>query len=101
MLWAVSVNGRPVTARQADNITLIPLPGGTDPNVPVEVSLRLGKPSVSKSNPRLALPIVDAPVLKTQWNIVGDEKRVLVLFTPGKKEGEFNKMMEIKFVKRD
>ena len=25
---------------------LIPLPGGTDPNIPMEVSLRLGKPRV-------------------------------------------------------
>ncbi len=77
-LWEVSVNGQPVTARQADDATLIPLPGGTDPNIPVEVSLRLGKPTVDESNPELALPIVFAPVLKTQWNIVGDEKHVLV-----------------------
>ena len=44
-LWAVSVNGRPVTARQAGDATLIPLPGGADPNEPIEVSLRLGKPA--------------------------------------------------------
>ncbi len=77
-LWAVSVNGQPVTARQADDATLIPLPGGTDPNVPIEVSLRLGKPTVSESQPQLTLPVVLAPVLKTQWNITGDEKHVLV-----------------------
>ncbi|MGB7343019.1 MAG: hypothetical protein WBD20_02295, partial [Pirellulaceae bacterium] len=77
-LWEVSVNGQPVTARQADDATLIPLPGGTDPNIPVEVRLRLGKPAVYESYPELALPVVDAPILKTQWNIVGDERRVLV-----------------------
>ena len=77
-LWEVSVNGQPVTARQADDATLIPLPGGTDPNSPMEVRLRLGKPSVNESNPRLSLPIVDAPVLKTQWKITGDEKHLLV-----------------------
>jgi hypothetical protein len=77
-LWEATVNGQPVTARQADDATLIPLPGGTDPNLPVEVRLRLGKPTVDESNPRLTLPIVFAPVLKTQWNIVGDEKYVLV-----------------------
>jgi len=77
-LWEVSVNGQPVTARQAGDATLIPLPGGTDPNVPVEVSLRLGKPTVDETKPQLALPVVYAPVLKTQWNILGDEKRVLV-----------------------
>ncbi|MCS7469601.1 hypothetical protein NZK35_23370 [Stieleria sp. ICT_E10.1] len=77
-LWAVSVGGRPVTARQSDEATLIPIPGGTDPNVPVEVSLRLGKPAVHQSRPELALPTVFAPILKTQWNVTGDEKYVLV-----------------------
>jgi len=77
-LWEVSVNGRPYTARQTDEATLIPLPGGVDPNVPIEVRLRLGKPSVSASRPELSLPIVYAPVLKTNWKIYGDEQRVLV-----------------------
>ena len=77
-LWAVSVNGAPVTARQADDATLIPLPGGTDPNTPVEVRLRLGKPAVEETHPELALPVIFAPVLKTQWNISGDEKHVLI-----------------------
>ena len=76
-LWEVSVDGKPVTARQADTFTLIPLPGGADPNVPVEVRLRLGKPSVSESRPMLALPSVDAPLLKVEWSIAGDENRVL------------------------
>lgn len=77
-LWAVSVNGQPVTARKADDATLIPLPGGTDPNVPIAVSLRLGKPTVSQSSAILSLPVVDAPVLKTQWEVTGDENYVLV-----------------------
>lgn len=77
-LWAVSVNGLPVTARQAGDATLIPLPGGADPNTPVEVRLRLGKTAVNETNAELALPIVFAPVLKTQWNISGDENHVLI-----------------------
>ncbi|MBL8812763.1 MAG: hypothetical protein JNM43_21540 [Planctomycetaceae bacterium] len=77
-LWAVTVNGAPVTARQADDATLIPLPGGVDPNSPVEVRLRLGKPAVEKTRPELMLPLIDAPVLKTQWSISGDEKHVLL-----------------------
>jgi len=77
-LWEVSVDGQPVTARQADNATLIPLPGGMDPNIPVKVRLRLGKPTVSETSPVLTLPIVFAPVLKTEWDISGDEQRVLV-----------------------
>lgn len=77
-LWEVSVDGQVVTARQADDATLIPLPGGADPNIPIEVRLRLGKPTVDESDPELALPLVLTPVLKTQWNVVGDEKHVLV-----------------------
>ena len=77
-LWSVSVNGEAVTARQADDATLIPLPGGTDPNVPTEVRLRLGKPIVEGSQPELTLPVVFAPILKTQWDVTGDEHHVLV-----------------------
>ncbi len=77
-LWAVSVNGRPVTARQAGDDTLIPLPGGADPNAPIEVSLRLGKPAQAKGHASLKLPTVFAPVLKTQWNVQGDENHVLI-----------------------
>jgi len=77
-LWAVAVNGQPVTARQSAEETLIPLPGGSDPNAPVQVSLRLGKPTISEASAELTLPVVMAPVLKTQWSIRGDEQRVLV-----------------------
>ena len=77
-LWAVSVNGRPVTARQAGDETLIPLPGGADPNTPIEVSLRLGKPALDKGRASLKLPTVFAPVLKTQWNVHADQNHVLI-----------------------
>jgi hypothetical protein len=77
-LWEVAVNGRPVTARQAGDATLIPLPGGADPNVPIEVSLRLGKPALEKGSALLALPTVFAPVLKTQWNVRANEQHVLI-----------------------
>jgi hypothetical protein len=77
-LWAVAVNGRPVTARQAGDATLIPLPGGADPNEPIEVSLRLGKPASDKNRASVVLPTVFAPVLKTQWNLKGDENHVLI-----------------------
>jgi hypothetical protein len=81
-LWAVTVNGQPVTARKTGNETLIPLPGAADPNSPVEVSLRLGKPAVDESYAELLLPVVYAPVLKTQWNLQGDENYAL-LFSDG------------------
>lgn len=76
-LWSISVDGQPVTAKESEGRLLVPLPGG-DPNKAVEVKLRFGKPSVKGKNPRLALPLVSAPILKTDWHIRGDEKHVLV-----------------------
>jgi hypothetical protein len=76
-LWAVSVNGQPVTARQTGADTLIPLPSAADPNVPVEVSLRLGKPAVEDAYAELLLPIIDSPVLKTKWSLHSDDNYVL------------------------
>ena len=76
-LWEVSVDGKPVTARETGDFTLIPLPSTSDPNLPVEVSLRLGKPAVDEAMPDLSLPVLSAPVLKTQWTIAGDDQRVI------------------------
>lgn len=77
-LWSIRVDGAAVTARRSGDETLIPLPGNADPNHPVEVSLRLGKPAENVGATTLALPIVFAPVLKTQWNVDGDENHVIV-----------------------
>ena len=77
-LWAVSVAGKPVTARQAGESTLIPLPAVTDSNAPSEVRLRLGRPVVEGENPTLQLPRVTVPVLKTEWSLIPDENYVLV-----------------------
>jgi len=77
-LWSVTVGGKSVTARAAGDDTLIPLPGGADPNQVVEVQLRLGRPVVEGADPILTLPLVDAPVLKTEWKIFGDERHQLV-----------------------
>ncbi|MEZ6077352.1 MAG: hypothetical protein R3C56_17280 [Pirellulaceae bacterium] len=77
-LWAVSVNGQPVTGAASGR-------GYTDsparwngPQYSSRSQSAFGKPAVDESNPQLALPIVFAPVLKTQWNVVGDEKHVLI-----------------------
>lgn len=76
-LWDVSVDGKPVNARQTKEATLIPLPGG-DPNRPIPVTLRISKPAVNSEQPVLSLPVVFAPVLKTHWQINSDKHQVLV-----------------------
>ena len=82
-LWAATVRGRTVAARQGqgdDDSLRIPLPGSADPNLPVEVRLRVGKPAGSSGanrHPRLALPVLSVPTLKADWHIVGDKEQVL------------------------
>ena len=82
-LWAAAVSGRSVAARQGqgdDDSLRIPLPGSADPNLPVEVRLRIGKPaggSGANRHPRLALPVLSVPTLKADWRIVGDQDQVL------------------------
>jgi hypothetical protein len=81
-LWGVTVGGQPVTARQSGSETLIPLPESIDSGLPIEVGLRLGKPSDEGSTAEVALPVVKAPVLKTVWRLQGDENHAL-LSLPG------------------
>ncbi|GHC64418.1 hypothetical protein [Roseibacillus persicicus] len=78
-LWEVRVNGEAVNARKDGDATLVPLPAGADANETVEVKVRYGRAAVSPTHPKLVLPSVAAPVLKTEWNIQGDERRQLVL----------------------
>lgn len=77
-LWSVSVGGATVNARQDGEITRIPLPGSADPDSAVEVRLRLGSAAPGSARFSLALPRVDAPVLKTEWKLAGEEKRALL-----------------------
>jgi len=76
-LWTVRVDGASVTARRAGPATLIPLPGGADPNQRVAVQLRLGTPAQKAGGRTLVLPVVAAPVLKTRWAVSGESDRVL------------------------
>ena len=76
-LWAVSINGQPVNARQTDTELLIPLPVGHHPNEPIKIDLRLGTPSDSAMDVRVDLPVVQTPVMKTQWTISADQNYAL------------------------
>ena len=77
-LWEVRVNGVAVNARKDQNATLVPLPAGADANETVEVKVRYGQSAVNATHPELSLPTVEAPILKTEWKIQGDERRRLV-----------------------
>ena len=82
-LWAVEVDGETVSAREDGRSKMIPLPAGVDANVPVEVKLRIAQATDKVKSASLSLPVMDAPVLKTEWKISGDQGRVLVPKTRG------------------
>ncbi len=78
VLWEAKVNGESVNARSDGGETLVPLPSQVDPNKAVEVTLRYGARSENPRHPRLAAPILAAPVVIGEWTVTGDEGRQLV-----------------------
>ena len=77
-LWEAKVNGESVNARSDGGETLVSLPSQVDPNQAVEVALRYGARSENPRYPRLAAPILAAPVVIGEWTVTGDEGRQLV-----------------------
>lgn len=77
-LWEAKADGLTVNARADGNHTLIPLPGRVDPNQAVEIILRYGARAGTATRPRLAAPVLDAPVVIGEWTVSGDEGRQLV-----------------------
>jgi len=70
-LWSVTVDGQQVNARQNDAWMIVPLPTHANPNVPLEVQVKLGREG-PKERTTVRLPVIDAPVLKTAWRIVAE-----------------------------
>jgi hypothetical protein len=77
-LWEAKVDSQAVNARADRNEILIPLMAQADPNRAVEVTLRYGARAKMATRPRLAAPVLDAPVVIGEWTITGDEGRQLV-----------------------
>ncbi len=83
-LWEVRVAGEAVNARADGSSTLVPLPADADANKTLEVKVRYGQSAGDPRYPKLTLPVVAAPVLKTEWRLQGDERRRLLLREKGK-----------------
>jgi len=77
-LWESKVAGQTVNPRRDGEKILIPLPAKSDPNEPVEVVLRYGVKGVSARSPKLAAPVLHAPIVIGEWKVSGDEGRQLV-----------------------
>lgn len=77
-LWEAQVDGAAVNVRKDGDDTLIPLPLRSNPNQTVEVMVRYGATSKNASRPRLIAPVLEAPVVISEWTVSGDEERQLV-----------------------
>jgi hypothetical protein len=77
-LWETRVDGVPVNARLDGADTLVPLPTKSDPNEPVEVSLRYGSQAKKASSPILTAPVLSSPVVIGEWTVTGDDGRRLI-----------------------
>ncbi|HUF61547.1 MAG TPA: hypothetical protein VMN36_05680 [Verrucomicrobiales bacterium] len=77
-LWEARVAGEAVNARQDEGAMLIPLSAEGDPNRPVEVMVRVGRPKDGRRTIEIVSPAVDAPVLITEWKVEADRGRLLV-----------------------
>ncbi len=77
-LWDVQVDGRSVTARADGEVTMIPLTASVDPNAHAEVVIRLGQTAQSTSRLTIAAPVVDAPMLISEWTVRSDRGRLLL-----------------------
>ena len=76
-LWSAAVNGAavvPVTDAQAN---LIPLPQQADPNAVLTLDLKLASTNDAK-RVAVAVPVVHAPVMLTEWKLVPDAGQRLV-----------------------
>lgn len=76
-LWSASVNGAPVVPVKNGSANLIPLPQHADPNALTTVDLKLASRSKSATRVRVAAPIVNAPVMLTEWKVHPDTGRRL------------------------
>jgi len=78
-LWQAQIDGAMVNARTDGGEMMLPLPVPDDPNSTLEVGLRFGMPE-KKGGGRVELeaPVTGAPVLMTEWKVMGDRGRRLV-----------------------
>ena len=83
---SVSVDGKPVTIREADDQRLIPLPDTVTPNEPVRVEVRSSNTGNGDEVRVLAPTIAGTTQLLTKWQILADSGYVLDPLNSGRLE---------------
>lgn len=77
-LWSATVDGVPVVPVKDMNSNLIPLPQRGDANAVLKVEVKAAARSKTASRVTVAAPVMNAPVLLTEWNVLPDTGRRLV-----------------------
>jgi hypothetical protein len=76
-LWSATVNGAPVVPVTDSGTNLVPLPSQADPNSVLNVELKLAARSKNARRVSLAMPIVAAPVMLSEWKLAPDTSQRL------------------------
>lgn len=72
-LWEARVNGEAVNARSDMGDILVPLVSEIDPNQSLEIAIRYGAKAAKASQPLVAAPQFEVPVVIGEWLVEGDE----------------------------
>ncbi|HTV39305.1 MAG TPA: hypothetical protein VMF08_01910 [Candidatus Sulfotelmatobacter sp.] len=72
-LWSVSVNDKPAVPVTDQNSILIPLPQHTDPDAVLALDLQVAATSSIPGHVSLTAPVMAAPVMLANWQIVPDQ----------------------------
>jgi hypothetical protein len=81
-LWSVTVNNAAVVPVMDNQSDLIPLPQHANPDTVLKIDLKLAATSSVPTSVSLAAPVVAAPVMLAEWQLVPDDGQRL-LFRSG------------------
>jgi len=77
-LWETTIDGEPVNTREDNGALLVPLPTTSNPEHGVTIRVRYGARPENATKPVLTAPLLDAPVVFSEWSVSGDENRRLI-----------------------
>jgi hypothetical protein len=77
-LWSATVNGVTAVPVKDGEANLIPLPSHTDPNTVQTLEVKLASRSKTPERVAIAAPVIEAPVLLSEWKVQADAGRRLI-----------------------
>ena len=77
-LWSANVNGAAVVPVMDGKSNLIPLPQHANPDTVLTIDLKLAERSTDAKKLSIAAPVVAAPVMLAEWQLLPDEGQRLI-----------------------